>query len=455
LDVLQLLRSLKDLSEDMARRHISPVESVALCQKAVSPSGFHSAVNEYLHAHYLSNSVFVHGTWLKAWFLGQPMYELEMANGGSTGGKGSTSTDAIDITGDADAELAKVIAQSKAEAEDAKLKEAKQQKVSEDEQRMLDAAIKASHESGTIQSETAAASEMRDVQDASSSAAPAATSHAMDEAAAAVAHEASAEHAAGASSSAAAAVSPASAPILTHPLYPGDLSASLLPLLCKHGFPNPRHSDLRRISRAAWDVLRDDNELQQRHLLKEYLEKSGRDAASVPPINASMELPCSKLCRDCCSELNAENEQHDMDTDRRNALLDDVLNAKSDDKWVYAKDVGDSMFISAPALTKWRTKALAEKNAGKFESPSRDLDLNQQLLCGHGALDPQGKKVPVPRVSWRQHVHSCDPRPMWYSYCCPLDCVFTGCVGCVLVLLSEDYTSGPARPRMPSMQGHP
>jgi len=444
----------------------TPAERAALTELAKVDLA--SAADRAIRDLHLAPSVFINGQWLEAWFSGQPMDEF----GASSAGRGSSSGakgDVIDLADEGgaaalSAEEQVALMESKEEAEKARLK-------AEAEQRELEAVLKSSEADARAMEADAVAngkkedpSLMADVPSAHAIEvekveATAAVSSAMDDAAAAVAPPAdtvSADSAgsAAAVSAASASVPPSTAPaapaasaplMLFHPLWPGDLAAAQAVLICKHGRPNPHNNDMRRISREAWNMLLQDNELQKKHLLEEYAARQGAapsvdasttaassavadgtsaaamdisdskapDAAAVAggDVVSLPELPCTALCELCSRELVAKDEEHEENHARRDALCS-VIDARREDA-VWQAGVSavaeDAMYLAKGFLSKWRARAHAEMLQGKFTQRDRETDVNQAITCVHGGLgaDEFEKKQRdiVPKHVWDEFLH--------------------------------------------------
>lgn len=396
-----------------------------------------SALNNFVKDQYLEPSAFINAQWLRAWFLGQPIDELDSAV--TIIGSKASKADAIDLIGDGGPdEVATAIELSKQiEAE----KEAARKK----DQEALEAVMRASaaESPDTIMTGAAAAgadaaaqehSDMQGVVTESPVQRAASAASALDDAAAAVGAP-PADDAPAASSSAAAAAAAAEAagastvataappaarppPPLRHPLWPGDLGEAQQSILCKHGRPDPRNPDLKRINVEAWITLADDNAVQKTILLKErdanqLAARSSSIGATEPLLVAAASaaadpsaafISCKDLCVECCADLHSAEEQAEQDLVLRNSLLSDILDSKVDSKnavWQTDVSLDSAMYVSKLFLNKWKTKAQQEAIYEKCTQRSDTININEGIMCGHKALgvEEARHRVVVPKVS--------------------------------------------------------
>jgi hypothetical protein len=112
--------------------------------------------------------------------------------------------------------------------------------------------------------------------------------------------------------------------------------------------------------------------------------------------------------------MNQEQNAHEANRKRRDALLARILTRKHDDVWQagVAEDSG-AMWFSKVFLKKWVTRATHEASNEKFTQQTSE-DINMAITCAHGKLGVEEKKQRdiVPKV--RQTFS----RRNWRLFCC-------------------------------------
>ena len=448
-------------------------------------------LSNFVRDQYLDQSVFINAQWLRAWFLGQPIDEMDAA-GTVGGGIKASKAEAIDLIGDGGPdELEKAIELSKqSEAEKEAARKQEQEAVAaalrlsaaeSPDAPMVDANVAA----GADAAAAAGQSDMQGVVTESVVQRAASAASALDDAAAAVGAPPADDEPTASSSAAAAAAEATSAstvaaaappaarppPPLRHPLWPGDLGEAQHSILCKHGRPDPRNADLKRIQVDAWMILAEDNAVQKAFLTKEREDNQmapasvlaarsssngGADpllvAAASAAVNPSVALvKCSDLCVQCCSELHSAEEEAEQDLALRNSLLSDILDSKVDSKnaaWQVETSGDKGMYLSKLFLSKWKTKAQQESIYEKCTQRSDSLNINEGIMCRHKALgvEEARHRTVVPKVRKTSDMHCAAvaraccahfPLPLLICVVAALCVCCSGRVGGVSALLSE------------------